>query len=90
MFLNLCNTLYFTQNPSPDSKPTVYIMHYTRCSHVGELSLNVAECFKIISDLSLACKQIYHHQLPERDVMTLFRLRDMIRPIYFICVCLLT
>jgi hypothetical protein len=58
-------------------------------SGVEELSLSVAECFKIISDFALAFHEINHHQFSASDVMTLFRLRDMVRLIYCVCVCLL-
>jgi len=61
-------------------------------SGVEEFSLRVAECFKIISDFALAFQEINHHhhqQLSASDIMTMFRLCDMVRPIYCVYVCLL-
>jgi hypothetical protein len=79
----------FYSTPSPYSKPTAYVMHCMWYSGVEELSLSVAEWFKIISDSALPFQEIYHRQLSAGDVTTMFRLRDMVRPICCVCVCLL-
>ena len=89
-FLIFWNTLYFTQSPFPWLEPysLCYALYVIYC-RVEDLSLSVVEWFKIISDFLLAFQEIYHHQLSVSDVMTMFRLRDMVRPIWCVCVRLL-
>jgi hypothetical protein len=87
-FLSFGTSYISLKSLSPESNPTVYVMHCMWYTRVEDLSLSVVEWFKIISDFFLAFQEIYHHLLSVSDVMTMFRLRDMVRPIQCVCVLL--